>query len=42
MLKGLNNYLENVFKKANTGNKIYFVISNFNLSRLDYIENLDI
>ena len=41
-IKGLYSYLENVFKKANTKNKLYFVADdNFDLNCLDYNENLE-
>ena len=40
-IKGLYSYLENVFKKANTKNKLYFVVDNFDLNCLDYNENLE-
>ena len=39
-IKGLNNFLENVFKKANTENKLGFVAGDFNLNCLDYNKNL--
>ena len=41
-IKGLNSYLENVFKKANTESKLYFIVVNFNVNCLDYNENLEI
>ena len=41
-IKGLNNFLENVFKKANTENKLCFVAGDFNLNCLDYNKNLEI
>ena len=41
-IKGLNSYLENIFKKANTENKLCFVVGDFNLNCLDYNENLEI
>ena len=41
-IKGLNSFLENVFKKANTENKLCFVAGNFNLNCLDYNKNLEI
>ena len=41
-IKGLNSYLENVFKKANTENKLCFVVGNFSLKRLHYNESLQI
>ena len=40
--KGLNSYLENIFKKANTKNKLCFAVSDFNLNYLDYNENFEI
>ena len=39
-IKGLNSYLEIVFKKANTENKLCFVVGDFNLNCLDYNVNL--
>ena len=41
-IKGLNNFLENVFKKANAENKLCFVVGDFILNCLDYIGNLGI
>ena len=41
-IKGLNSFLENVFKRANTENKLCFVAGNFNLNCLDYNKNLEI
>ena len=41
-ITGLNSFLENVFKKANTENKLYFVVGDFNLTCLDYNQNLEI
>ena len=41
-VKGLNSYLENIFKKANTKNKLCFAVSDFNLNYLDYNENFEI
>ena len=41
-IKGLNSFLENVFKKANTENKLCFVAGDFNLNCLDYNKNLEI
>ena len=41
-IKGLNRFLENVFKKANTENKICFVAGDLNLNCLDYNKNLEI
>ena len=41
-IKGLNSFLENIFKKANTENKLCFVVGDFNLNCLDYNENLEI
>ena len=41
-VKGLNSFLENVFKKANTGNKLCFVAGDFNLNCLDYNKKLEI
>ena len=35
-IKGLNGFLENVFKKANTENKLCFVAGDFNLNCLHY------
>ena len=40
--KRLNSFLENVFKKANTKNKLCFVAGDFNLNCLDYNKNLEI
>ena len=40
--KQLNSFLENVFKKANTKNKLCFVAGDFNLNCLDYNKNLEI
>ena len=40
--KGLNSYLEIVFKKANTENKLCFAVGDFNLNCLDYNENLKV
>ena len=31
LLKGFNSYLENIFEKTNTGKKLSFVVSDFNL-----------
>ena len=31
-IKGLNSYIENIFKKANTKNKLCFVFGDFNLN----------
>ena len=42
VIKGLNSFLENVFKKANTENKLCFVAGDFNLNCLDYNKNLEI
>ena len=41
-IKGLNMYLENVFKKANTEKKLCFVVGDFNPNCLDYNEHLEI
>ena len=41
-IKGLNSFLENVFKKANTENKLCFVSGYFNLNCLDYNKKLEI
>ena len=41
-IKGLNTSLENVFKKANTENKLCFAVGDFNLNFLDYNKNLEI
>ena len=41
-IKGLNSFLENVFKKANIENKICFVAGDFNLNCLDHNKNLEI
>ena len=41
-IKGLNSFLENVFKNANTENKLCFVAGDFNLKCLDYNKNLAI
>ena len=38
---GLNSFLENVFKKANTENKLCFVAGDFNLNCFDYNKNLE-
>ena len=40
-IKGLNSFLGNVFKKANTGNKLCFVAGDFNLNCSDYNKNLE-
>ena len=40
-IKGLNSYLENVSKKTNTENKLFFVVGDFNLNCLDYNESLE-
>ena len=40
-IKEFNNYLENVFKTANTENKLCFAVGDFNLNCLDYNENLE-
>ena len=39
-VKGLNSSFENVFKNANTENKLCLVAGDFNLNCLDYNENL--
>ena len=39
-IKRLHSYLEIVFKKANTENKLCFVVGDFNLNCLDYNENV--
>ena len=41
-IKGLNSFLENVFKQDNTENKLCFVPRNFNLNCSDYNKNLEI
>ena len=41
-IKELNSFLENVFKKINTENKLCFVAGDFNLNCLDYNKNLEI
>ena len=41
-IKGLNSFLENIFKKANTKNKTCFVAGNFNLNCLVYNKNLEL
>ena len=41
-LSGAIRGLENVFKKANTENKLCFVAGDFNLNCLDYNNNLEI
>ena len=41
-IKGLNSFSENIFKKANTENKLCFVAGDFNLNCLDYNKNLEI
>ena len=41
-IKGLNSFLENIFRKANTENKLCFVAGDFNLNCLDYDKNLEI
>ena len=38
-IKGLNSFLENVFKKINTENKLCFVAGDFNLNCLYYNKN---
>ena len=38
----INIYLENIFKEANTENKLCFVVSDFNPNRLDYNKILEI
>ena len=40
-IKGLNSFLENVYKKINTENKLCFVAGDFNLNCLDYNKNLE-
>ena len=40
-IKGLNSFLENVFKKTNAENKLCFVAGDFNLNCLDYNKNLE-
>ena len=42
VIKGLNSFLENVFKKANAENKLCFVGGEFNLNCLDYNKNLEV
>ena len=42
VIKGLNSFLENIFKKANTKNKTCFVAGNFNLNCLVYNKNLEL
>ena len=41
-IKGLNSFLDNVFKKANTENKLCPVARDFNLNCLDYNKKLEI
>ena len=41
-IKGLNSYLENIFKKTNTENKLCFFVGDFNLNCLYYNVNLEI
>ena len=41
-IKGIISFLENVYKKANTENKLCFVAGDFNLNCLDYNKNLEI
>ena len=41
-IKGLNSFLENVFIKANTENKLCFVSGDVKLNRLDYCKKLKI
>ena len=41
-IKGLNSFSENVFKKANTENKLCIVVGDFNVNCLNYNENLEI
>ena len=41
-IKGLNRFLENVFKKAITENKLCFAVGDLNLNCVDYSENLEI
>ena len=41
-IKGLNSFLENVFKKTYTENKLCFVVCDSNINCLDYNENLKI
>ena len=41
-IKGLNSFLENVFKKTNTENKLCFVVGDLNINCLDYNKNLEI
>ena len=41
-IKGLNRFLENIFKKATTENKLCFVVGDFNLDCLNYNKNLEI
>ena len=41
-IKGLSSFLENIFKKVNTKNKLCFVVGDFNLNSLDYNEKLEI
>ena len=40
-VKGLNSFLENLFKKANRDNKLCFVAGDFNVNCLDYKKNLE-
>ena len=40
-IKGINSFLENVFKKVNTENKLCFVADDFNLNCLDYNKKLE-
>ena len=41
-IKGIISFLENVYKNANTENKLCFVAGDFNLNCLDYNKNLEI
>ena len=41
-IKGIHSFLENVFKKANTEKKLYFIAGDFNLNSLDYNKDLEI
>ena len=41
-IKWLNSFSENVFKKANTENKLCIVVGDFNVNCLDYNKNLEV
>ena len=42
LLKDVIAFQKILFKNANTENKLYFVVSDFNLNYLDYNKNLEI